>query len=163
MSEIHIRETKNDLPEDLRKQVVKLLNERLVEVLDLQLQTKQAHWNIKGPNFIGLHELFDELAEDLADYADLIAERAVQLGGIAQGTLQSVASNSKLDAYPTTPIKWQEHVLFLSTAIAFVAAEVRKSIDWSDELGDVDTTDLFTEVSRGLDKWLWKVESHTHE
>ncbi len=155
--------TKNSLPAEARSQIVDQINERLVELIDLQLQTKQAHWNVKGPNFIGLHELFDELAEAVEDYADMIAERAVQLGGIATGTVQAIAAGSKLEDYPTRPITWSEHVLFLSTSIAKVGESVRGAIDWSDDLGDADTADIFTEISRGLDVWLWKVESHTTE
>lgn len=160
---MELQPTQNSLPSEKRVQLVGQLNERLVEILDLQLQAKQAHWNVKGPNFIGLHEMFDALAEDLEEYADLIAERVVQLGGTATGTVQAIAANSKLDDYPTRPIKWFEHILLLSTALAKVGDNVRSAIDWSDELSDADTADIFTEVSRGLDKWLWKVESHTTE
>src|SRR5207248_10244224 len=94
--------TKNDLPEATRVKAVELLNERLADCIDLQTQTKQAHWNVKGPNFIALHELFDKVNEDVEEYVDGIAERAVQLGGVAEGTARKVAKRSLLTEYPNT-------------------------------------------------------------
>src|SRR5436305_736048 len=91
--------TKNDLPEGTRRQVIELLNARLADAIDLQTQTKQAHWNLKGPSFIALHKLFDEINEDVEDYVDLIAERAVQLGGVAEGTARTIAKRSSLAEY----------------------------------------------------------------
>src|SRR6188768_1736804 len=93
-------ETENDLPKKARTELNALMNQRLADAVDLQLQLKQAHWNVKGPHFIGLHELFDKIAEDVETYVDEIAERAVQLGGIAQGTVRVAASSSRLEEYP---------------------------------------------------------------
>src|SRR5947209_1374797 len=93
-------ETENDLPKAAREELIPLINQRLADALDLQLQLKQAHWNVKGPNFIGLHELFDDIDESVEGYVDLIAERIVQLGGIAEGTARAVAARSRLDEYP---------------------------------------------------------------
>ena len=152
--------TKNDIPEATRVKVVELLNARLADCIDLQTQTKQAHWNVKGPNFIALHELFDQINEAVEDYVDDIAERAVQLGGIAEGTARTVAKRSSLDEYPAKAVDGRSHVEALSSALAAFGAAARKGIDQANELGDLDTADLFTEISRGIDKWLWFVEAH---
>src|ERR1700730_6690830 len=151
---------KNDLTEATRGKAVELLNARLADAIDLQTQSKQAHWNVKGPSFIALHKLFDEINEDVEDYVDLIAERAVQLGGVAEGTARSVAKRSTLAEYGAKGAEGREHVQALSGALSTFGKAVRAAIDHSDELGDADTTDAFTEISRGVDKWLWMVEAH---
>ena len=152
--------TKNDLPEAARVKAVDLLNARLADCIDLQTQTKQAHWNVKGPNFIALHELFDKVNEDVEDYVDDIAERAVQLGGVAEGTARMVAKRSALAEYPAKTLDGHGHVEALSSALAAFGKAARHAIDQSNDMGDLDTADLFTEVSRGIDKWLWFVEAH---
>ena len=152
--------TKNDVPEATRVKVVELLNARLADCIDLQTQTKQAHWNVKGPNFIALHELFDQINEDVEDYVDDIAERAVQLGGVAEGTARRVAERSSLSEYPAKAVDGRSHVEALSSALAAFGAAARKGIDQANDLGDLDTADLFTEMSRSVDKWLWFVEAH---
>ena len=151
--------TKNDLSEGVRIQAVQLLNERLADCIDLQTQTKQAHWNVKGPNFIALHELFDKINEAVEDYVDEIAERAVQLGGVAEGTARMVARRSSLAEYPAA-VDGRSHVEALSSALAAFGQSARKAIGEANQLGDLDTADIFTEVSRGIDKWLWFVEAH---
>ena len=152
--------TKNDIQEKHRIPVVELLNARLADAIDLQTQCKQAHWNVKGPDFIALHELFDKLNEAIEGYVDEIAERAVQLGGIADGTARSVAKRTTLPEYAAKGGAGREHADALSSALAVFGRAVRQSTGKSLELGDADTTDLFTEVSRGVDKWLWFVEAH---
>ena len=152
--------TKNDLSEGIRAKAVELLNARLADAIDLQTQTKQAHWNIKGPNFIALHELFDKVNEDVEDYVDAIAERAVQLGGVAEGTARMAAKRSSLAEYPANAVDGRSHVEALSSALAAFGKSTRKAIDQANELNDLDTADLFTEISRGVDKWLWFVEAH---
>jgi starvation-inducible DNA-binding protein len=152
--------TKNDIHEKNRSPLVDLLNARLAGAIVLQTQCEQAHWNVKGPNFIGLHELFDKLNEDVEVYADDIAERAVQLDGMAEGTARSVAKRTTLAEYAAKTAGGRDRVQALSSALASFGKSVRQSIGKSDELGDADTTDLFTEVSRGVDKWLWFVEAH---
>jgi starvation-inducible DNA-binding protein len=152
--------TKNDLPETTRVKAVELLNARLADCVDLETQTKHAHWNVKGPNFIALHELFDKINEDVEDYVDDIAERAVQLGGLAEGTARTVAKRSSLAEYPANAVDGRSHVEALSSALAAFGKAARKAIDQANELHDLDTADLFTEVSRGIDKWLWFVEAH---
>jgi len=141
--------------------MIVLLNQRLADVLDLGLQAKQAHWNVKGPNFIGLHELFDKVAEELEDLTDEIAERAVELGGVAHGTIQIVSKSSELPAYPLDITSGKEHVAALSSALATFGAATRVAIDTATKGGDADTADLFTGVSRGVDKLLWMVEAHS--
>jgi len=152
--------TKNSLPENTRVQVITLLQGRLVDSIDLTLQAKQAHWNVKGPNFIALHELFDKVAEDAETYVDLIAERIVQLGGIAVGTLGPVDKRSNLPAYPVTISSGKEHVAALSHTLAYFGESIRKSSARATELNDADTADILTQVSRAADKYLWFVEAH---
>src|SRR6188508_3459083 len=113
-----LHETKNDLRDKTRHAMINLLNRELADVLDLGLQAKQAHWNVKGPHFIGLHELFDKVAEELEEFTDDIAERAVELGGVALGTIQVVAKESRLAAYPLSIASGKEHVTALADALA---------------------------------------------
>jgi starvation-inducible DNA-binding protein len=152
--------TKNDLPEATRRKMIELCNARLAEAIDLQTQTKQAHWNVRGANFIALHKLFDEVNSDVEDYVDLIAERAVQLGGSVEGTARSVAKRSTLAEYPLKGGTGRQHVDALSSALAAFGKLIRSAIEESDRVDDDDTNDIFIEISRGNDKWLWMVESH---
>jgi len=160
MSQTKTYSTKNDLSADLRGKMIPLLNARLADSIDLQTQCKQAHWNVKGPDFIALHELFDKINEDVEEYVDLLAERAVQLGGIAEGTIQDVIKGTSLKVYGTKGGSGHEHVQALSNALAAYGKIVREAIDSTDKAGDKDTADIFTEISRGTDKWLWFVEAH---
>jgi starvation-inducible DNA-binding protein len=152
--------TKNDLPETTRSEVIGLLNQRLADCIDLQTQCKQAHWNVKGPSFIGLHKLFDEINEDVEEYVDLLAERVVQLGGIAEGTVAVVAKRSSLVDYPIGLSTGAEHVAALSDALAGFGRTIRIGIEEMNELEDADSADILTQISRGVDKWLWFVEAH---
>ena len=154
-------ETENDLPKTARWELNALINLRLADVIDLQAQLKQAHWNVKGPHFIGLHELFDKIAEEVEDYVDMIAERIVQLGGIAEGTVRVSAGRSRLDEYPLAIADGAAHVEAVARALSTFGREARMTIEETDKLGDADTADLFTEISRGIDKWLWFVEAHS--
>jgi starvation-inducible DNA-binding protein len=154
-------ETENDISEKRRSEMNALMNQRLADAVDLQMQMKQAHWNVKGPSFIGLHELFDKVYAAVEEYVDLIAERIVQLGGIAQGTVRASASRTRLAEYPAAIADGLSHVEAVARALSAFGHEVRVTIDEADELDDADTADLFTEVSRGIDKWLWFVEAHS--
>ncbi len=156
-----IYETENDLPRNARGAVIAILSQRLADIIDLQAQLKQAHWNVKGPHFISLHELFDKIAEDVESYVDLIAERIVQLGGIAEGTVRVAASRSRLEEYPLDIAEGAAHVEAVARALSTFGREARMTIDETAGLDDADTADIFTEVSRGIDKWLWFVEAHT--
>ncbi len=152
--------TRNDLSLKTRTKVIDLLNARLADAVDLQLQAKQAHWNVKGPNFIALHELFDQIAGDLGGHVDDLAERTTALGGVAEGTLQAIAGRSKLAAYPLGITDGRAHLDALAAALATFAKCVRKAIDAAAKAGDADTSDLFTGISRSADKNLWLVEAH---
>jgi starvation-inducible DNA-binding protein len=152
--------TKNDLSETTRLEVIRLMNQRLADSIDLQTQCKQAHWNVKGPTFIALHKLFDDINEDVEAYVDLIAERVVQLGGIAEGTVGVVAERSTLVDYPIGLSTGVEHVAALSDALAMFGRTVRVGIEEMNELEDAGSADILTEISRGVDKWLWFVEAH---
>ncbi len=154
-------ETENDLPKADRVELISLINQRLADIIDLYAQIKQAHWNVKGPHFIGLHELFDEIAEDVEKYVDMVAERAVQLGGIALGTVRVAASASKLEEYPLDIADGSAHIEAVARALSTFGREARMTIDEADALDDADTADMFTEISRAIDKWLWFVEAHT--
>ena len=155
-----MHKTKNDIQKETREKLIETLNARLADVSDLKSQAKQAHWNVKGMDFIQLHELFDQVATQAEEYTDLIAERAVILGGTALGTVRVAASNSSLSEYPLEISAGADHVEALSNALADFGKKVRENIDEADDLGDMDTADLFTEVSRGIDKLLWFVEAH---
>ena len=155
--------TRNDLPESVRTKLVAVLNARLADAIDLQTQCKQAHWNVKGPNFIALHKLFDEVNDAVEEYVDLIAERAVQLGGVADGTARGVAKRSSLSEYSLKDGDGRAHVGALAAVLSEFGKVVRAEIDRSNELADADTADLFTEVSRGVDKLLWMVEAHVQK
>ena len=152
--------TRNDLAAKARTRLAALLNARLADALDLQMQAKQAHWNVKGPQFIALHELFDKLAAELDGHVDEMAERITALGGIAEGTVQAVAGRSKLDAYPLDIAEGRAHLDALAAAYARFAKSVRKAIEESAKAGDADTSDLFTGISRSADKGLWLLEAH---
>ncbi len=152
--------TRNSLPAATRSKVVALLDRLLADVVDLQSQCKQAHWNVKGPHFIGLHKLFDEVYEAVEEYTDLLAERLVQLGGVAHGTVRMSAAASELPEYPESISAGDEHVRALSVALAGFGTRIRAAIDQADKLGDAATSDLCTEITRGIDQWLWFVEAH---
>src|SRR5208282_5846912 len=153
-------ETENDISKNSRVELNALMNQRLASAVDLQMQMKQAHWNVKGPSFIGLHELFDKVDEAVEDYVDMIAERIVQLGGIAEGTVRVAASRTRLVEYPLQIAEGMAHVEAVARALSTFGAEARTTIDEANALDDADTADLFTEISRGIDKWLWFVEAH---
>jgi starvation-inducible DNA-binding protein len=155
-----LHSTKNDLGEKTRREMVELLNQQLADVLDLGLQAKQAHWNVKGPHFIALHELFDKVAEELEGFTDEIAERAVALGGVAQGTIQVISKNSRLTAYPLDAAAGKAHIAALSGALSQFGKSTRAAIDTATKGGDADTADLFTGISRECDKLLWMIEAH---
>ena len=155
-----MHKTKNDLPEKVRTQVITLLQERLAEAVDLVSHAKQAHWNVKGPDFIALHELFDQVYGHAGEHADLLAERIVQFGGTAEGTIRVAAKRSHLPEYPLNTTDGKEHVEMLSRSLAYFGETIRKAINQADEIGDQGTADLFTEISRSVDKDLWFVEAH---
>jgi len=154
-------ETENDISKERRSELTALMNQRLADAVDLQMQMKQAHWNVKGPSFIGLHELFDKVARSVEGYVDQIAERIVQLGGIAEGTVRLVASRTRLPEYPLEIAEGMAHVEGVARALSTFGKEARATIDEANALDDADTADLFTEISRGTDQWLWFVEAHS--
>ncbi|BAU64993.1 Ferritin Dps family protein [Stanieria sp. NIES-3757] len=149
-----------DLATEVREKVVELLNKSLAATLDLKTQVKQAHWNVKGTDFYQLHELFDELAGELEGYVDMVAERATALGGIALGTARVAAAESILPEYPLDAVGGIEHITALADRYAAYAKHVREAIDSTDSLGDADTADMYTEISRTIDMRLWFLEAH---
>jgi starvation-inducible DNA-binding protein len=153
-------DTKIDLSTGTRKKVADYLNERLADAIDLGAQTKHAHWNVKGPHFIALHELFDKVAESVEDHIDDIAERITTLGGTAYGTIAAAAKATSLKPYPEDIVEGMEHVEALSSALAEFGKKVRKGIEQTGKWGDADTADLLTGVSRDVDKYLWFLEAH---
>jgi starvation-inducible DNA-binding protein len=152
--------TRNDLPDNTRKAMIALLNARLAEAIDLRLAVKQAHWNVKGPSFIALHELFDQIQGRVDVFVDDIAERAVALGGTVAGTVRASAQSSQLAAYPTDVTAEKEHINLVADRLSAFGKLAREAINAADEVGDKDTADLFTGVSRQIDKDLWFVEAH---
>lgn len=152
--------TRIDIAPEVRSEMIALLNQQLADTFDLYSQTKHAHWNVKGPQFFSLHELFDKLAGTLENYVDLIAERATALGGFAQGTARLAAANSQLAEFPLDVTGSMSTVEALAVRYAALAASTRHAIDAANDQEDPTTADLFTEVSRGLDKALWFLEAH---
>jgi starvation-inducible DNA-binding protein len=152
--------TRIDLPGSDLHPLIELINERLADTADLYSQVKQAHWNVKGLNFFQLHLLFDQLAGELFPFIDLIAERATALGGVAMGTARMAAAGSSLPEYPMDATEGQRHLKALIDRYAIFTANVRKAIDIADEHHDKSTADMFTEISRTVDKQLWFLEAH---
>jgi starvation-inducible DNA-binding protein len=155
-----MQHTHNTLPENVRAKSVELLNKHLAAAIDLHGQVKQAHWNVRGPTFIAIHELFDKVADKVEAYSDRLAERAAALGGTAQGTVQIAAERSFLVPYALGIAAEKEHIFTLSAALAAFGQSARQAVGEAAAYGDADTADLFTEVSRGIDHQLWFVESH---
>lgn len=155
-----LHKTKIDIPEQNRIAVIELLNQALASAIDLKTQAKQAHWNVKGLDFYQLHLLFDEMAEELEDFVDTIAERVTILGGTALGTAVMAAERSELPQYPADIYTGKEHVEALVDRYAVLGKSLRKSIELTEAQNDADTADLFTEVSRAIDKRLWFLEAH---
>ena len=155
-----LRSTRNSLAEKRRVQIVGIIQKRLSDSVDLTLQFKHAHWNIKSLNFIAMHELFDRIAEETENYSDLIAERIAQLGGISEGTLQSTAERSSLPEYPLQNVSESEHIQSLSHVLAAYGELIRDNVELATELCDPATADILTEILRSSDKNLWFIESH---
>ena len=156
----HTFPTRIDIAETSREKLVELLNARLADTFDLYSQLKQAHWNVKGSDFIQLHELYDTVAASVLEHVDEIAERATALGGLALGTARMAAEASTLEEYPLDAVAGLDTVEAIADRLAAYAATVRTAIETALELDDQDTADLFIEVSRAIDKHLWFVEAH---
>jgi starvation-inducible DNA-binding protein len=155
-----VHQTHNTLSEIIRAQSIELLNKHLAAAIDLHAQVKQAHWNVRGPGFIAIHELFDKVSVEVEKVSDLIAERVGALGGAAHGTVQAAAERSFLVPYPLDIAAVQEHVFAVSGTLAAFGQSAREAINLASTFGDADTADVFTEISRGVDQQLWFVESH---
>lgn len=153
-------ETRHDLDEATRTDVIEGLNQVLADTTDLQTQVKHAHWNVKGVHFMPLHELFDEQAALLADHADVIAERATALGGYAPGTARMAAEASRLPEFPEDAVAGVDCLEALADRFASHGANLRMAIEEAESAGDLDTADLYTELSRDIDKQLWFLEAH---
>lgn len=155
-----MHKSRNGLPEKTRIELVNALNKTLATTTDLMIQLKHAHWNVKGPEFIALHKMFDEIAEEVENHVDVVAERITALGGTAFGTLQSAAQNTELKPYPTDVFQAKKHLELLAHNFAITSELCRKNIDFSEELDDMATNDLYIDLVRMLDKNLWFIEAH---
>ncbi|SFL31313.1 DNA starvation/stationary phase protection protein Dps [Methylobacterium pseudosasicola] len=160
---VRAHKTRNNTDSNAKQVSIGALNARLADGIDLALAVKQAHWNLKGPQFIGVHLMLDGFRTELDDLNDKVAERAVQLGATAFGSTQVVAEKTKLPPYPTGIYAIADHIAALIDSYAAYANAVRENIDETDEAGDPDTADLFTEISRAVDKQLWFLEAHVQE
>lgn len=152
--------TSVDIPPGSREKINRVLNQHLADSFDLMSQVKQAHWNVKGSDFWQLHTLFDEVAARAAEWVDEIAERITALGGYANGTVRMAAATSTLPEFPTETTDGMDHVRAVADRLAAFTNSARAAIDQTDKLGDADTADLFTEISRCADKYLYFLEAH---
>jgi starvation-inducible DNA-binding protein len=162
-AKLPMHENHNDVESNAKKVSIELLNARLADGIDLALAVKQAHWNLKGPQFIGVHLMLDGFRDQLDDLNDKMAERVTALGGTAVGTTQAVAAATTLAPYPTDIYAVKDHLTNLLDRWGKVAGAIRKAIDETDDADDVGTSDLFTEASRALDKMMWFIEAHVQE
>lgn len=150
---------KNTLPDERQTKLIELLNRRLADAIDLQLQSRQAYWNIKGPNFLSLRELFDKVANGVEEYTNLIAGHIALLGGTAEGTAQAVTGRSSLEGNLLVPADGNSYIDALATTITVFGKHVRYASEQAAELKDADTAAILTEIARGIDTWLWFVET----
>jgi len=155
-----VHSTRLDIPSPVREAAIRILQARLSDALDLEAQMKQAHWNVRGPAFFQLHQLFDSLHDTAEGYVDLLAERITTLGGVADGRVQTTAAATSLDAYPLDAKGGEAHLRASAAALGRFGQALRANIDEAAELPDADTADVLTEVSRGVDQQLWFVEAH---
>ena len=149
-----------DLSEATREHISELLNESLALTLDIWTQVKQAHWNVKGKDFYQLHLLFDQIAGELYEYIDLVAERITTIGCVAHGTVRMAASKTTLPEYPLSAVGGKDHITAVADRLAAYGKHVRAMIEKTDEMGDADTADIYTEISRTVDLRLWFIEAH---
>jgi starvation-inducible DNA-binding protein len=147
MTHAHLR----DISINSRRVAIDLLNARLAHAIDLKLAIKQAHWNIRGPSVIALHDLLDLMAVRMEEHGDAMAERVVQLGGIASGTLQSVHVAVSLVPYPGNVNKQADHPLALQQRLAQFGQAARAAIDAASQASDADCADIMTSTSRAVD------------
>jgi starvation-inducible DNA-binding protein len=155
-----MQHTRNTLPDHIRMRVVASLNKHLAASIDLHGQTKQAHWNVRGPAFMAVHTLFDTVSEHIGAASDMLAERIGGLGGTAHGTVQTAVENSFLIPYDLGIGSEKEHIFAVAGALAAFGQSVQDAIGNAASLGDATTADLLTEISRTIDQQLWLVESH---
>lgn len=155
--------TSIDISKKNREHLVGMLNDTLAGAADLYLQLKQAHWNIKGESFIGVHKLLDEIAEQVEGQVDVVAERATALGGTALGTLEMVKKNSILNKYPVNIFSIDDHIRHLAANIAILSKHVRKNIKLAEKYSDYGTSDMYIDFVRELDKNLWFLEAHLQD
>ena len=152
--------THNTLDSNAKTASITLLNARLADTIDMALAAKQAHWNVRGPEFIAVHEMLDKFRKALDAHVDTMAERITALGGVALGTAQTTAKATKLKPYPTNIHDIPDHLDALAERMAQLGGAVRTNSDEADEAGDAATADILTNASRDLDKWLWFIEAH---
>jgi starvation-inducible DNA-binding protein len=150
---------KDTQPNEQQAKLIEILNRRLADAIDLQLQSRQSYWNVKGPHFMALRELFDKVAQGVEEFADRIAEHIVQLGGMAEGTAHAVARRTSLDEYVLATVDGRGYIDALATSLIAFGKHVRYASEQARELKDADMADLFTDIARGIDKWLWFVET----
>lgn len=156
-------QTANFLPAQVRSTSVDVCNQVLADAVVVHAQLKGAHWNVRGPDFYQLHELFDDLAESLEPHADEIAERVTALGGVARGSVRQAAQSSTLPPLPEQAVDGRQLLRHVAQALAAFDATLYQGMETVEQTGDLDTVDLLNEVSRDVSKSLWFVEAHLQE
>lgn len=152
--------TLNELPAPTRSEVTGMLSRLLVETLDVALCARHAHWNVRGPDFLLLHDLMDHIGTELDDQADRLAKRIRALGGTVRGTAHTIATESSFKPYPVEVAEGQDHLEALALRLGLLSAEARLSIYECSGGLDPVTADVLVRVNSAIDDVLWSVESH---
>ncbi|MFM9937988.1 MAG: DNA starvation/stationary phase protection protein Dps [Hyphomicrobiaceae bacterium] len=161
VNSLQMLETKNTLALDSRYASIEALNNIVAHMIDVALAAKHAHWNVRGPSFMSYHTLFDKAFTDLIEQIDSLGERATALGGIARGTVQTVAAATRFAPYPVLSTAEAEHVALLSTRLGELGHDLRQATIAASEHGDIVTADVLTDAGAAVDSLLWLIESHT--
>ncbi|MEU4801237.1 DNA starvation/stationary phase protection protein [Actinosynnema sp. NPDC023587] len=147
------------LSESDKKAVAAVLQATLVDLIDLSLVAKQAHWNVVGKNFRSVHLQLDELVTTARTYTDEVAERASALGISPNGKAKTVAESSGVPQIPDNWLKEDDVIAAVVTALAKLVERMRSRIDETDK-SDLVSQDLLIEITKQLEQahWMWQAQ-----